>query len=156
MYQVQFLWTYLIENNGAITVTMNLNFTKTRIKTFTKVSFTHCHLQKIQKILHEYGNGDDESYCDRQTYTRVGLYTSTINKMYYPFAKPQDCGNLTGVKWVHLQKIIKPKQVCLYGSENRIINTSALHFTAKQLAEATHVKQTDALFTNIFYSRCGC
>ena len=45
---------------------------------------------------------DDESYCDRQTYTRVGAYTSTVNKMFYPFAKPQDCGNLTGVKWIRL------------------------------------------------------
>ena len=32
--------TYLVENNGAVTVTMNLDFTKTRIKTFTKVGTT--------------------------------------------------------------------------------------------------------------------
>lgn len=130
--------TYLIENNGAITVTMNLNFTKTRIKTFTKVGTT-LSLAKDTEDITWYGNGDDESYCDRQTYTRVGLYTSTVNKMYYPFAKPQDCGNLTGVKWMHLQNTSTKTGMLICGKQD--INTSALHFTAKQLAEATHVNK---------------
>lgn len=130
--------TYLVENNGAVTVTMNLDFTKTRIKTFTKVGTT-LTLAKDTEDISWYGNGDSESYCDRQTFTRVGLYQSTVNNMYYPFAKPQDCGNLTGVKWIQLQNSTSQTGMLICGKQD--LNASALHFTAKQLAEASHVNE---------------
>ena len=79
--------SYLIEDTGAVTVRMKLDFTKTKVKKFIKVG-TRLSLAKGTENVSWYGNGDDESYCDRQTYTRVGAYTSTVNKMIYPFAKP--------------------------------------------------------------------
>lgn len=85
-----------------------------------------------------YGNGDSESYSDRKSYTRVGEYSSSVNDMYYPFAMPQDCGNLTGVRWMQVKNSSEGNGILICGSDE--INASALHFSAEQLNEAKHVK----------------
>ena len=126
--------SYLIEDTGAVTVRMKLDFTKTKVKKFIKVG-TRLSLAKGTENVSWYGNGDDESYCDRQTYTRVGAYTSTVNKMFYPFAKPQDCGNLTGVKWIRLDNETNGTGMLICGNED--VNASALHFMTEQLDKAT-------------------
>lgn len=64
----------------------------------------------------------------------VGAYTSTVNKMFYPFAKPQDCGNLTGVKWIRLDNETNGTGMLICGNED--INASALHFMTEQLDKA--------------------
>lgn len=78
-----------------------------------------------------YGNGETESYNDRQSFARKGIYKSTVNDMYYPFAKPQDCGNLTGVHWMCVKDTADKNGMLICG--NNEVNTSALHFTPEQL-----------------------
>ena len=134
--------SYLIEDTGAVTVRMKLDFTKTKVKKFIKVG-TRLSLAKGTENVSWYGNGDDESYCDRQTYTRVGAYTSTVNKMFYPFAKPQDCGNLTGVKWIRLDNETNGTGMLICGNED--VNASALHFMTEQLDKAKHVNELKPL-----------
>lgn len=31
--------------------------------------------------------------------SKLGAYSSTVDKMFYPYLDTQDTGNLTGVKW---------------------------------------------------------
>lgn len=129
---------YLIENDGAVTIDMELDFTKTKVKKFMKVGTT-LSLAKGSEALRWYGNGDGEAYNDRSSYTRVGVYDSTVNDMYYPFAKPQDCGNLTGVRWISIMNEAAGKGVLICG--NQEVNASALHFTSKQLNRIRHVSK---------------
>lgn len=128
---------YLVEDNGAVTVNMILDFTATKTKTFYKVG-TVLSLEKGQEKIKWYGNGDSESYSDRQSYTRVGVYDSTVNDMFYPFAMPQDCGNLTGVRWIGVTNEAGNQGVLICGNEE--VNASALHFTAEQLDSTNHIK----------------
>lgn len=130
--------SYLIEDNGAVTVSMDLDFTATKVQKFTKIGTT-LSLAKGGEDITWYGNGDGESYSDRQSYTRVGEYCSTVNDMFYPFAKPQDCGNLTGVRWMCVMNKEQGNGMLVCGYEP--VNTSALHFTAEQLKSAKHVHE---------------
>lgn len=130
--------SYLVENNGAVTVGMDLDFTATKVKNFTKIGTT-LSLAKGSEDITWYGNGDGESYNDRQSYTRVGEYSSTVNDMFYPFAVPQDCGNLTDVRWMRVMNQEQGNGMLLCGYEP--VNTSALHFTAQQLDAAKHVSE---------------
>lgn len=129
---------YLVEDDGAVTINMELDFTKTKTKNFMKVGTT-LTLEKGKETVRWYGNGDGESYSDRQSYTRVGLYESTVNDMFYPFAKPQDCGNLTGVKWISIANTESGQGMLICGKKD--VNASALHFTAEQLSTANHVHE---------------
>lgn len=47
-----------------------------------------------------YGRGPGENYSDRKTNTFIGLYKQTVDEQYYPYARPQESGNHTEVRWV--------------------------------------------------------
>lgn len=146
---------YLVEDSGAVTVQMTLDFTTTKVKKFMKVGTT-LSLAKGAEQVTWYGNGDGESYSDRQSYTRVGTYSSTVNEMFYPFAMPQDCGNLTGVRWIRINDTANETGMLI--SANEEVNASALHFTAEQLNKAKHVKDLKLLtktFVTVDAAVCG-
>lgn len=46
-----------------------------------------------------YGRGPQENYWDRRTGARVGRYRSTVDEQFTPYVRPQQCGNVTGVRW---------------------------------------------------------
>ncbi|MCD7825813.1 MAG: DUF4981 domain-containing protein [Clostridiaceae bacterium] len=126
---------YTVQKNGAVNVNVNIDLTNVNRSQYLKQG-TVIVLPEGSENITWYGNGDCESYSDRNSYTRVGEYTSTVSDMYYPFANPQDCGNLTGVKWISVTNPDTGYGVLVTGDQE--LNASALHFTAQQLNEAGH------------------
>jgi hypothetical protein len=49
-----------------------------------------------------YGRGPHESYWDRKSGARVGLYEGTVMEQYQPYVRPQENGNKTDVRWMAL------------------------------------------------------
>ena len=47
-----------------------------------------------------YGRGPHENYSDRKTSAAVGLYSASIEELYYPYIRPQENGNRTETRWV--------------------------------------------------------
>jgi len=50
------------------------------------------------------GRGPWENYCDRNSSTYVGRYTSTVAQQYVPYVRPQDNGHKTDVRWLALSR----------------------------------------------------
>ena len=49
-----------------------------------------------------YGRGPWENYWDRKSASLVGLYRQTVDEQYFPYARPQESGNKTDVRWATL------------------------------------------------------
>lgn len=126
---------YIIEGNGAVGVRVDYDLTNLNLKGILKAG-TVITLPENSETLSWYGNGDGESYCDRCSYTRVGTYESGVSEMYYPFPKPQDCGNLTGVRWISVTNPETGYGVLVAAEEE--VNASALHFTAEDFNSVAH------------------
>ncbi|NIG55168.1 glycoside hydrolase family 2 TIM barrel-domain containing protein [Chitinophaga sp. Cy-1792] len=47
-----------------------------------------------------YGRGPWENYWDRKTASFVGIYNGDVAGQYFPYARPQESGNKTEVRWV--------------------------------------------------------
>ena len=47
-----------------------------------------------------YGRGPGENYQDRKQASFVGTYQQTVDEQYFPYARPQESGNKTDVRWV--------------------------------------------------------
>jgi beta-galactosidase len=47
-----------------------------------------------------YGRGPWENYWDRKSASLVGLYKQSVGEQYYPYARPQESGNKSDVRWV--------------------------------------------------------
>ena len=83
-----------------------------------------------------YGNGPVETFNDRKTCGRQGIWTNTVSGMYIPYMKTDDCGNLTDVKWISVRD---PKKA--YGlliAADAPVEASAIHFFPEDLQKADH------------------
>ena len=49
-----------------------------------------------------YGRGPFETYPDRKTGARIGIYKGTVDEQYVPYVFPQEHGNKTDVRWASL------------------------------------------------------
>ncbi|MBN2417588.1 DUF4981 domain-containing protein [bacterium] len=49
-----------------------------------------------------FGRGPHESYADRYTGAAIGLYAGSVWQQYFPYVRPQETGNKTGVRWAAL------------------------------------------------------
>ncbi|WP_414703220.1 glycoside hydrolase family 2 TIM barrel-domain containing protein [Proteiniphilum sp. UBA5280] len=46
-----------------------------------------------------FGKGPGENYIDRASGSKVGLYKTTVEEMYYPYVRPQENGHRTDTRW---------------------------------------------------------
>ena len=82
-----------------------------------------------------YGRGPHETYADRKQGARVGVYRSTVRDELLPYETPQEYGNRTDVRWAAL---IGADGAGLLAVGQPVLNVSAHHYTAQDLAQAGH------------------
>ena len=51
-----------------------------------------------------YGMGPEETYCDRCTGAKLGVFASTTQEALSRYLRPQECGNRTGVRWAKVMR----------------------------------------------------
>jgi beta-galactosidase len=86
-----------------------------------------------------YGRGPWESYWDRKSASLVGLYQQTLDEQYFPYARPQESGNKSDVRWASLtNKKGKGLKVIFADS---LLNVSALPYSLDDLDPETEKKQ---------------
>ena len=49
-----------------------------------------------------YGRGPWENYSDRNTASFLGIWSSPVRDMFFPYVRPQESGNRSDVRWVTL------------------------------------------------------
>ncbi|MBU3820557.1 DUF4981 domain-containing protein [Flavobacteriaceae bacterium XHP0103] len=89
-----------------------------------------------------YGNGPFENYQDRNYAAHTGIYKQTVAEQFYPYIRPQETGNKTGVRWFKLLNK-KGKGVEITSSEMPL-SMSALHFLDSDLSTGDEKKQAHA------------
>lgn len=47
-----------------------------------------------------YGRGPGENYSDRRSAAFMGINRQTTDEQYFPYVRPQECGNHTDVRWM--------------------------------------------------------
>ena len=87
------------------------------------------------------GRGPHESYQDRETGARVGLFEGTVAEQFHPYVRPQETGNKTGVRWMALRN---DQGVGLLVLGDTLLSTSALHYTQEDLDEGPQKRQRHA------------
>jgi beta-galactosidase/beta-glucuronidase len=102
-----------------------------------------------------YGRGPHETYVDRKTGARVGVYAGTVDDQYVPYIVPQDNGNKTDVRWVTLAN---EGGTGLLAVGHPSLEVSAHHFTAQDLAQARHTYELERrkeITLNLDYRQSG-
>lgn len=81
-----------------------------------------------------YGMGPEETYNDRETGAKLGIYRSTVRESVSRYLVPQECGNKTGVRWAKVTD--KRGRGMLFTGDK--MEFSALPYTAHELENAAH------------------
>ncbi len=79
------------------------------------------------------GRGPFETYPDRRTGARIGVFQSTVEEQYVPYLVPQDYGNKSDVRWVSLTNA---QGVGLFAAGEEALNASAQHIGTDNLSRA--------------------
>lgn len=82
-----------------------------------------------------YGRGPHESYADMKESAFMGLYRTTVRKMFQPNVRPQDCGNREDCRYVAFTDA-RGKGILVCGRPQ--FNFTAYHYTLGDLESARH------------------
>ena len=77
-----------------------------------------------------YGKGPHETYWDRKTGAKIGVYSGKVMDQYHPYIRPQENGNKTDVRWVALTS---KQGIGLFVAGEDLMQMSAHHFRLEDL-----------------------
>jgi beta-galactosidase len=93
-----------------------------------------------------YGRGPFETYPDRKTGAKVGVYNSDTDEMFVPYIIPQEYGNQTDVRWLKVQNE-DGKGLLIKGNE--LLNFSLHKYSTDNLSRAMYSYQLNEAFNTI-------
>jgi beta-galactosidase len=88
-----------------------------------------------------YGKGPHESYWDRQTGAKLGLYSGKVLEQFVPYLRPQECGNKVEVRRAEVRNAAG-RGIILVGHPK--FEWNVLPYTPWELEEHDHVYKLPA------------
>lgn len=76
-----------------------------------------------------YGKGPEESYWDRKTGQKTGVYSGKVNDQFHAYSRPQETGNKTNVRWMQLSS----SDMDLKMKSDQLLNASVWPFSMTEL-----------------------
>lgn len=134
--------SYTVDGNGVVSVELNMDATGTKLGTIPRIGSVMTLPAGFENVIW-YGDGPVETMADRNTFARVGKYSSTVWDMFYPHPVPQDTGTVGNLRYITVTKP-NTSYALAVASEN-YFEAQALHFTADDLTEAAHPYQLHPL-----------
>lgn len=78
-----------------------------------------------------YGRGPHETYWDRKTSGRIGIWEEKIDNMFHRYSRPQETGNITDIRWMKLRSPAILLQI--ESMDDQLLNGSVWPFTTEEL-----------------------
>lgn len=126
---VPYTMEYLIRDNGSIVVAGSIDLSGTKLPELPRFGM-RMELEQPYENLNYYGRGPLENYIDRSSSSFIGCYNDKVENQYYGYARPQETGNKTDVRWLTLLDDTG-KGIRITGLQP--IAFSALHFSPEDL-----------------------
>ncbi|GAB3009650.1 glycoside hydrolase family 2 TIM barrel-domain containing protein [Niabella terrae] len=93
--------SFTVASDGSVLVENHFTIASDAGKLLMRIGNDMQVARKLNRI-RWYGRGPWENYVDRQYASEVGLFEQRLEQQYFPYARPQESGNKTGVRWMSL------------------------------------------------------
>jgi len=93
--------------------------------------------------------GPHENFNDRVTGALVGQFKTTVSDIYFPYARPQDCGTRQETRWMALTGDDKDMGLLVAATGTRNFEACALHYTWRDLTGVRHPQELKPLAETI-------
>ena len=134
----QHVQIFTVYGDGRIKVENNLTAVKGKYPLLLRAG-NDISINKDFSNINWYGRGPGENYWDRKTNTFLGQYKQTVDEQYYPYARPQESGNHTEVRWVSFSNA-KGRKI-LFAFADSLLSFSALAYNLDDLDPEMNKKQ---------------
>ena len=144
--------TYLIYCTGDVIIN-NQVLVSEDVKTMPRVGMNFAVNGDISKA--EWFGRDKESYCDRKSGNRIGVFSSPISAMTPKYNVPQASGNHTDTRWLSLES---DNEALFVDMLDTLFDFSLQKYTDEQMAHAqSYSKLKENAFTvvNVDYRQTG-
>ena len=101
-----------------------------------------------------FGRGPAPTYCDRK-FERIGLFSSTVDKQWIDYSRPQENGNKVDVRWV---AITDAAGTGLLFKGEPLLSVGARHYSKKEIENARYsfqMHRSEDVYLNIDLSQLG-
>jgi beta-galactosidase len=150
---------YEILGSGDIIVTNRFSAGKPGLPELPRFGMTMTLPGSFDRI-EWYGRGPHETYWDRKSGARVGVYSGSVWEQYHPYIRPQENGNKTDVRWTAL---IDQEGIGWLAVGIPLLSVSASHFLVddfengpqKEQRHTYHMKKRDLVTLNLDYKQMG-
>ncbi|QKJ31075.1 DUF4981 domain-containing protein [Mucilaginibacter mali] len=130
--------TYTILADGTIKVENQFKALSGNYKSLMRIG-NDLQLDKNYSNIQWYGRGPGENYADRKTASLIGNYISTVDAQYFAYARPQESGNKTDVRWVAFTN--KAGKGLRFEFTDQLLSFSALPYAVEDLDPEATKKQ---------------
>ena len=115
-------------------------------------------LVKELDLVKWYGRGPQETYSDRKTGAKIGIWEKSVNDLEHHYMRPQENGNRVDIRWVELFNADGSKGLKFTAPLSTPLEFSAWHYTQNELEAATHIhklKHSDITTFNFDLAQMG-
>lgn len=130
--------SYEITSGGKLNVNMILD--KKSNRTWLPRFGMQCGISKEFAEVRFYGKGPHESYWDRKTGARLGLFSMKSDEIAYSYVRPQENGNRSDVR--SLELISKKNKLLVKGKPS--FDFSIWPYSMKNLEKAEHMNELES------------
>jgi beta-galactosidase len=130
--------TFTISASGSLTLHTHLIPTGAYPQTLPRIGLDIALHSSLSTATY-FGLGPGESYPDKRSAQRVGIYTATVDELHTPYEVPQENGNRMGARWVTMRDGEGNGVRSTAGTgTGRHFHWAASRYSAAELARARH------------------
>ena len=130
--------TFSLYGDGSVQVSNLFRAVKGKYLMLMRVG-NDLEINKQLDQIRYYGRGPWENYQDRKSASLVGQYQQTLSTQYFPYARPQESGNKTDVRWVSFTDA--RGRGLRFGMADSLLSFSALPYSMDDLDPGPAKKQ---------------
>ena len=119
---------YLLNNNGSLKVDYSFIPNQKDLANIPRIGM-FLTLPNSYTDVEWYGKGPKESYWDRKTGQKTGVYSGKIIDQFHRYSRPQETGNKTEVRWME----VNSENIKLKVSSSEYLNASVWPFPMKEI-----------------------
>ncbi len=147
-------YIYKLKPNGDLDIKTTFIPDTSILKSVARIGLAF-EMPKMYNNVKYLGRGDIETYVDRNQCGRIGVYTTTAERMFSYYVKPQASGNRTDVRWAN---IFNDANNGMRVTSNKNFQFSVVPFGDDVVNSASHINQlkdTGVVSVHLDYMQMG-
>ncbi len=121
---------YVLTNDGQLMVDYNFNPAKDSLPKIPRIGMCLI-LPNTYTQIAWYGRGPQETYWDRKSGAKTGLYKGAVVNQFHRYSRPQETANKTDIRWISVQS--EKLKLTMHSTDNQLLNGSVWPFTISEL-----------------------